>query len=59
MRRRGYLSNPAPIYPQVARDQEQEGLAVLDIVVGNTTPPLFFTCLVDSLRRYHSIVLII
>jgi protein TonB len=29
-----YLSNPAPIYPQAARDQDQEGLVTLDVIVG-------------------------
>jgi protein TonB len=29
-----YLSNPAPLYPQAARDQEQEGLVILDVIVG-------------------------
>lgn len=28
-----YLSNPAPIYPQEARDQNEEGLVVLDVIV--------------------------
>lgn len=28
-----YLSNPAPIYPQTARDDGQEGLVILDVIV--------------------------
>ncbi len=28
-----YLSNPAPLYPQEARDQGQEGLVILDVIV--------------------------
>jgi protein TonB len=29
-----YLSNPAPIYPEAAREEEEEGLVTLDVIVG-------------------------
>jgi len=29
-----YLSNPAPEYPEAARQQQQQGLVVLDVIVG-------------------------
>lgn len=34
-----YLSNPPPVYPQAAQEQQQQGLVVLDVVVSTDGRP--------------------
>lgn len=34
-----YLSNPPPVYPEVSRQQKQEGVVLLQVIIGTEGRP--------------------